>query len=177
MRLRFLAALAAGAALLLTLPALGAAHRDGLDCRSGYVDGVIGGVHKCLHAGEFCSPAAEADYERYGFSCVDGHLRTGGSGGGSGPKTPPATRVPTRTVLLARRPRAASCVVRGPLPDRRCSPGAIYADATLAMICVSGYSRRVRHVTESTKAAIYAEYGIPRRHYGRPYEVDHIVSL
>jgi len=45
------------------------------------------------------------------------------------------------------------------------------------MICVSGYSRRVRHVTESTKAAIYAEYGIPRRHYGRPYEVDHIVSL
>ena len=30
---------------------------------------------------------------------------------------------------------------------------------------------------ESRKAAVYAEYGIPRTHYQRPYEVDHIVSL
>jgi hypothetical protein len=32
-------------------------------------------------------------------------------------------------------------------------------------------------VPESEKAAVYAEYGIPRTHYQRPYEVDHIVSL
>jgi hypothetical protein len=32
-------------------------------------------------------------------------------------------------------------------------------------------------VPESRKTAVYAEYGIPRTHYYRPYEVDHIVSL
>src|SRR4051794_24953983 len=110
MRLRLLAALAVGAAFLLSLPALGAAHRSGPDCRSGYVDAVVGGLHKCLHAGEFCSAAREADYERYGFSCVDGHLRTGGSG--TPPAKPPTTTLPNRTVLLARRTRAGGCVVR-----------------------------------------------------------------
>jgi hypothetical protein len=45
------------------------------------------------------------------------------------------------------------------------------------MICAPGYSSRVRNVPESEKAAIYAEYGIPRTHYGRDYEIDHIVSL
>src|SRR3954469_1692195 len=101
MRLRLLAALAAGAALLLVLPALGSAQPDAPACRSGYVDAVVGGVHKCLHAGEFCSAAREADYERYGFSCVDGHLRSGGGGGGSTPPTKPAsTSLPTHTVLF-----------------------------------------------------------------------------
>jgi len=172
------AALLAACAVLLGLPGPGAARPAGADCRSGYVYGVIGGVHKCLHAGEFCAAAQEADYERYGFACVDGHLRGGGGGGGSTPPTkPPSTSLPTHTVLFARRTRAAGCAVRGPLPDRRCSPGGIYADATLAMICVPGYSKRVRDVSESTKTAIYGEYAIPRTHYGRPYEVDHIVSL
>ncbi len=45
------------------------------------------------------------------------------------------------------------------------------------MICTPGYSSKVRNVPESEKRAAYAEYGIPRAHYGRPYEVDHIVSL
>src|SRR3954454_16715143 len=123
MRPWFFAALVVGAALLLALPALGASPRHGPDCRSGYVDGVVGGVHKCLHAGEFCSPSREADYERYGFSCVDGHVRRGaGGGGGAGPRTPLSTSFPTRTVLLARRTGAPGCLIRGPLPDRRCSP-------------------------------------------------------
>jgi hypothetical protein len=80
-------------------------------------------------------------------------------------------------VLLLRRTKTNGCRVRGPLPDRRCSPGAIYSDATLAMICTRGYSAKVRNVPASEKNAVYAEYGIPRTHYGRPYEVDHIVSL
>lgn len=46
-------------------------------CSSGYVDAVIGGEHKCLHAGEFCSAGHEADYERYGFTCVNGRLQSG----------------------------------------------------------------------------------------------------
>jgi hypothetical protein len=45
------------------------------------------------------------------------------------------------------------------------------------MICTPGYSSEVRNVPESEKRAVYAEYGLPRAHYGRPYEVDHIVSL
>jgi len=45
------------------------------------------------------------------------------------------------------------------------------------MVCTPGYSARVRNVPESEKAAVYREYGIPRNHYSRPYEVDHIVSL
>jgi hypothetical protein len=47
----------------------------------------------------------------------------------------------------------------------------------MALICTPDYSAKVRNVPQSEKNAVYAEYGIPRSHYGRPYEVDHIVSL
>jgi hypothetical protein len=176
MRIRILFAATAGAAACLIGPGLGGAQAPRqAECRSGYVDGIVGGERRCLHAGEFCSASRRADYARYGFACIAGHLRRGAS-------SPPATQphsgaVPTHTTLFARRTRTAGCVVRGPLPDRRCSPGAFYRDATLAMVCTSGYSARVRSVSESTKAGIYAEYGLPRTHYGRPYEIDHIVSL
>jgi hypothetical protein len=30
---------------------------------------VIGGKHKCLGAGEYCSKRYERQYERYGFEC------------------------------------------------------------------------------------------------------------
>lgn len=67
-------------------------------CSSGYVDGVIAGEHKCLRAGEFCSPGAEADYERYGFMCVDGRLR---SGAASNPPTTTAAPPPTTTTATS----------------------------------------------------------------------------
>jgi hypothetical protein len=70
-----------------------AAHAGGTtttSCRSGYADAVIGGEHKCLHAGEFCSAGYESDYEKYGFSCVDGRLHSGGSS----PSTTTTTRAP-----------------------------------------------------------------------------------
>src|SRR5438874_4813078 len=41
---------------------------------------------------------------------------------------------PTHSVTLLRRTRTTGCRVRGVLPDRRCSPGAIYSDATLGRI-------------------------------------------
>src|SRR5438270_11959324 len=156
----------------------GASPRQAL-CSAGYVDGVIGGEHKCLRAGEFCSPPHESEYERYGFTCVDGHLKvySGNLPPPAQPPPPSSGAVPGHTVDLAHRGRTTGCAVRGPLPDRRCSPGAVYSDATLAMICTRGYSARVRNVPESEKAAVYAEYGIPRTHFNRPYEVDHIVSL
>lgn len=39
-------------------------------CSAGYVSGTIGGAHKCLRAGEFCTHALDAQYRRYGFRCT-----------------------------------------------------------------------------------------------------------
>jgi hypothetical protein len=44
------------------------------------------------------------------------------------------------------------------------------------MICVKGYSARVRHVTAATKRQVYASYGIAHHSRGQ-YEVDHLVPL
>jgi hypothetical protein len=84
---------------------------------------------------------------------------------------------PYRTRLLAPRTRFGGCRVNGPLPDRRCSPGAVFVGVSLAAICTPGYSSRVRDVPEAEHDAILREYGIPVRSYGSAYEVDHIVSL
>lgn len=184
MRARRLLILIVAAGALLAVPALTSARTHGgvgpqrIECSAGYVDAIIGGDHKCLRAGEFCSHQYESDYEKYGFTCAaDGHLTYYSGSPPPPPAPPPPTGAPSHTVLLLRRTRASGCQVRGPLPDRRCSPGAIYSDATLAMICTPGYSSEVRNVPESEKTQVYAEYGIPRSHYSRPYEVDHIVSL
>src|SRR6476646_2087981 len=83
-------------------------------CGSASVPGLVGGVAKCLHAGEFCSAAHAGDYRRYGFSCVGGRLREG-----AGAASPVVAL--GRTVVLAARSRASACR-RGALPDRRCSP-------------------------------------------------------
>jgi hypothetical protein len=45
-------------------------------CPSGFVKATISGSTKCLHAGEFCSRSAQRQYERYGFRCVGGRLRS-----------------------------------------------------------------------------------------------------
>jgi hypothetical protein len=84
---------------------------------------------------------------------------------------------PYRSRLLARRTRWSGCRVRGPLPDRACSPGAVFVGVSLATICTSGYSARVRNVGEAERGTIFREYGLPVRSYGRAYEVDHLVSL
>jgi hypothetical protein len=70
-------------------------------CSSGYVDGVIGGKHKCLRAGEFCSPQYESDYEHYGFSCVSGRLQSGGT---QPPATTAGTTMPATTVATTTLP-------------------------------------------------------------------------
>jgi hypothetical protein len=38
-------------------------------CSSGYVKGTIGGVVKCLRAGEYCTIKYKAQYVKYGFKC------------------------------------------------------------------------------------------------------------
>ena len=35
----------------------------------------IGGATKCLQRGQFCSPSLAKQYPRYGFHCVNRHLR------------------------------------------------------------------------------------------------------
>jgi hypothetical protein len=100
------------------------------------------------------------------------------------PTQPPAHRQLTvarpspgrPTSALGRRTEFAACQVRGLLPDRACTPGAIFAGATLSQICTPGYSRSVRNVPESIKESVYAEYGI-ESHVPGSYEVDHLVSL
>ena len=83
---------------------------------------------------------------------------------------------PGESTLLGPRTKLSSCkAVRG-LPDRRCTPGAVFVAATAAKVCVGGYASAVRNMPESVKQAVYREYGISTRRPGQ-YQVDHLVSL
>ena len=84
------------------------------------------------------------------------------------------TPLPSKTKLLGSRTKTRGCQLRGPLPDRRCSPGAIYADATVPIICRKDYSSLVRKLGAQATSEIYAEYGVPRKNAN---EIDHIVPL
>ena len=54
---------------------------------------------------------------------------------------PPAT-----AVTLGQRLKTSGCVVSGGLPDRACTPGAIFPDVTRDQICRPGYASSVRDV-------------------------------
>jgi hypothetical protein len=97
------------------------------------------------------------------------------------PRARPATAGPRsglgRTVVLGRRTRTARCVL-GPLPNRRCSPGAYASTLTAAVLCAPGFhTSTIRHVSASEKAIVEREYGLTARAYGRTLEIDHIVPL
>lgn len=62
-----------------------------------------------------------------------------------------------------------------PLNNLTVTPGAVFK-VSVAAICTSGYSTRVRYVPESEKLAVYAEYGITVHGTNR-YEIDHLISL
>jgi hypothetical protein len=73
------------------------------------------------------------------------------------------------------RTKTSGCVANQALPDPACSSGAVLTTDT-SVICVSGYTQKVRDVPLSEKEQVFAEYGIDwSLHSG--YEVDHIVSL
>jgi hypothetical protein len=166
-----------GIAGFATAPASGArqSHAAQASCSSGYVDAIIGGQEKCLRNGEFCSAQYETDYERYGFSCVGGHL-TGHSAPGSGKPVTHAVSV-GRTIRLAPQSQHRHCTL-GVLPDRQCSPGAYSSGLSTAVLCSSGFrTSAIRNVPESEKHTVEVEYGLVPRAYGRSLEIDHIVSL
>jgi hypothetical protein len=73
--------------------------------------------------------------------------------------------------------KTSDCHVNGALPDSACSPGAIFPDATKEIICVSGYTKKVRNVTTTTKKNIYTAYGIVYPQPTGSYEADHIIPL
>jgi hypothetical protein len=81
------------------------------------------------------------------------------------------------TVLLGRRMKTSRCRL-GANPDRACSPGAYYEGLTKPVICSpSFHTSSIRHVPDSEKHAVEAEYGLAPRPYGDTLEIDHIVSL
>ncbi|MGA2417957.1 MAG: hypothetical protein ABSF55_01865 [Candidatus Staskawiczbacteria bacterium] len=72
--------------------------------------------------------------------------------------------------------KTSGCEISNDLPDRACTPGAIFFNATKDQVCASGYSKSVRNVPESEKNEVYAEYSIASHSAGQ-YEVDHFISL
>jgi hypothetical protein len=136
------------------------------------------------HAGEYCSTRDEPYYEQHGYACrraSDGRYRLfaySGSGQSGGSAHHRDSYTTGRTVPFGARTRTRGCHLRhrGALPDRSCTPGAYYAKATRAKICRPGWSSQVRDVSESTKEAVYREYGI-RAHHEAQYEIDHLVPL
>jgi hypothetical protein len=92
---------------------------------------------------------------------------------GCGPETSPSNSTPSG---FGQRTKFAGCVARNGLPDAACTPGAIFPDATLDLICTPGYTKGVRLVPDQEKNEVYAEYGIVSRAPGE-YEVDHLISL
>ena len=80
------------------------------------------------------------------------------------------------TAHIGQRTKTANCVASGALPDSACTPGSIISTATREQICVSGYARNVRNVTDAEKNQSYAEYDITTHGPGQ-YEVDHLISL
>jgi hypothetical protein len=69
------------------------------------------------------------------------------------------------------------CVVQGALPDASCTPGAVFPDAAPAVICVPGYTTKVRSVSTKLKKQIYTAYGLSYPPPTGTYELDHLVPL
>jgi hypothetical protein len=72
--------------------------------------------------------------------------------------------------------KTLGCHVNGPLPDRACTPGAVFAGAGAGQVCQRGYAARARHVPLALRKRVYRSYGIAHHAPGQ-YELDHLVAL
>lgn len=70
--------------------------------------------------------------------------------------------------------KTSHCVA-GATPDTACSPGAVLT-TDASVVCVPGYTKKVRDVSTATKKKVFKEYGIAWSARSN-YEVDHIISL
>jgi hypothetical protein len=75
------------------------------------------------------------------------------------------------------RTKYADCKISGSLPDHDCTPGDVFSSATIDTICVSGYTKTVRNVSENLKKSLYAAYGIPYPQPRGSFELDHLIPL
>lgn len=83
---------------------------------------------------------------------------------------------PTVTISIGQRTKISGCAVNGALPDKACTPGTVIPSITKMQVCVAGYAKSVRNVSDAEKNQAYAEYGIISHKTGE-YEVDHLISL
>jgi hypothetical protein len=84
---------------------------------------------------------------------------------------------PTPTTFPSSKPpRRATYpnIPRADLPRHAFTPGVALL-ATRARICIPGYARGARDVSDAEKAAVYARYGVAWIPYA--HEVDHLISL
>lgn len=87
------------------------------------------------------------------------------------------TAVRGKSIRLRARTKTRGCVL-GPLPDRRCSPGAYYNGLTKAVLCSSGFhTSSIRNIPKSEKRTVESEYGLALKDDGRSLQIDQIVSL
>jgi hypothetical protein len=173
-------------ATLLVLPDLADAvpsrSLSAATCSSGSITANLSWGTKCLRVGEFCK-IANPEYHDYGFDCPASGFLTYYQGPSSPTPTtpPPLAGTPSigvgQTVLVGPRTRMSGCV-RGPRPDRRCSPGAYSSALTSAVICSPGFrTSTIRNVPQDEKFQVEQEYGMPAAYYGYTIEIDHIVPL
>lgn len=92
------------------------------------------------------------------------------------PQGAPQSGTPASGSALGQRTKTSNCVPANMLPDKACTPGAVFPGVTKDQICTSGYSSQVRNVPDAVKNQAYAEYGITSHEPGQ-YEVDHLISL
>jgi competence protein ComEC len=89
-----------------------------------------------------------------------------------------SSRTPATNVFTPDdRTASSTCKINGPYPDHACTPGAIFADATMADTCVAGYTATVRNVSAKTKKQVFEEYGMTYPQPTGAYEVDHFIPL
>lgn len=69
----------------------------------------------------------------------------------------------------------SAAVPTADLPRARLTPGAVFEGATARIVCVSGYTARVRRVTTAQRALVFGRYRLV--HVPNAYEVDHLVAL
>jgi len=81
-----------------------------------------------------------------------------------------------KPLALDTRTQTTGCIVNGPLPDRECTPGAVF-DVSTTTMCTSGYSRSVRNVSVKTKRQMYTAYGLEYPQPTGTYEMDHLIPL
>lgn len=82
-----------------------------------------------------------------------------------------------KTVALRHQTKTSGCKL-GPLPDRRCSPGAYSSKLTKSVICSPTFrTGPIRNVPLAVKHQVEAAYGLKPASYGSTLEIDHIISL